>query len=136
MLEYLGPASQGVQRVEMAIGNVWDVERWQGSQVIMTLNQLERLVREGALEMLRLKYVVGVDNNTHNQAFSLWLYMLLENREESDWGGCKREMVWQDKMKWHWSKHRLECAWGLEEEDEAAEGISPSIMRMIKNRNW
>ncbi|KFY97847.1 hypothetical protein V500_01891 [Pseudogymnoascus sp. VKM F-4518 (FW-2643)] len=74
VLEYLGPASQGVRRVEMAIGNVWDVERWQGSQVIMTLNQLERLVREGALEMLRLKYVHGVDDGNHSQpkAYSLW----------------------------------------------------------------
>ncbi|KAL5352192.1 hypothetical protein ACLOAV_002139 [Pseudogymnoascus australis] len=30
VLEYLGPASQVVKRVEMTIGNVWDVGIWQG----------------------------------------------------------------------------------------------------------
>ncbi|KFY76887.1 hypothetical protein V499_03578 [Pseudogymnoascus sp. VKM F-103] len=68
VLAYLGPARQGIQRVEM----------------------LEWLVREGALEMLRLKYVVGVDDGFENQpeAYSLWYHMLLQNREESDWGRC------------------------------------------------
>ncbi|KFY76269.1 hypothetical protein V498_09680 [Pseudogymnoascus sp. VKM F-4517 (FW-2822)] len=115
VLEYLGPASQGVKRVEMTIGNVWDVGSWQGSQVIMILNQLERLVREGALEILRLKYLVG-DEHSHcrSKAFSLWLYMLIENREESDWTGCKRELVLHDdNTDWHWTKHQLDCAWGL-----------------------
>ncbi|OBT62518.1 hypothetical protein VE03_07977 [Pseudogymnoascus sp. 23342-1-I1] len=135
VLEYLGPATQGVQRIEMTIGNVWDVDRWQGSQVIMTLNQLERLVREGALEMLRLQYVVGIELSNRSQAFTLWLYMLTENREESDWARCKRELVLQDKTKWHWTKQQLECAWGLREE-EVGKGISPRMMSMIKSRNW
>lgn len=103
----------------------------------MILNQLERLVREGALEMLRLKYLVG-DEHSHcrSKAFSLWLYMLIENREESDWTGCKRELVLHDdNTDWHWTKHQLDCAWGLVVE-EGKLGVSPNTMRMIKSRNW
>ena len=98
------------------------------------LNQLERLVREGALEMLRLKYVHGVDDGNHSQpkAYSLWYYMLLENREESDWGSCKRELVW-DKMRSDKLMHHFACGWGLE---ESAEVITAREMRMIKSRNW
>ncbi|ELR07026.1 hypothetical protein VC83_06755 [Pseudogymnoascus destructans] len=135
VLAYLGPASQGVQRVEMAIGNVWDVDRWQGWQIIMMLNQLERLVREGALEMLRLKYVIGVDDGMRNQlkAFSLWYHMLLKNREESNWGRCKRELVREDKMKSDKVMPLLERSWGLEEDKQP---VTAWQMRRIKSQNW
>ncbi|OBT77511.1 hypothetical protein VF21_05241 [Pseudogymnoascus sp. 05NY08] len=135
VLSYLGPASLGIQRVEMAIGNVWDVDRFQGWQIILMLNQLERLVREGALEMLRLKYVVGVDDGFRNrtEAFSLWHHMLLENREESDWGRCKRELVWEDKTKSDNRLPLLERSWGLKEDKQP---VTAYQLGIIKSRMW
>lgn len=102
----------------------------------MTLNHLERLVRQGALQMLRLKYVDGIDdgNRSKSKAYSLWYYMLLENREESDWGGCRREVVW-DKKRSDKLMHQFARSWGLEESAEEEE-VTASQMRMIKSRNW
>ncbi|OBU00304.2 hypothetical protein VE01_01523 [Pseudogymnoascus verrucosus] len=135
VLAYLGPARQGIQRVEMVIGNVWDVKRFHGWQIILMLNQLEWLVREGALEMLRLKYVVGVDDGFENQpeAYSLWYHMLLQNREESDWGRCKRELVWEDEMKPDNMLPQLERSWGLKEDTQL---VTAYQLGIIKRRWW
>lgn len=118
----------------MVIGNVWDVKRFQGWQIILMLNQLEWLVREGALEMLRLKYVVGVDDGFENQpeAYSLWYHMLLQNREESDWGRCKRELVWEDEMKPDNMLPQLERSWGLKEDTL----VTAYQLGIIKRRWW
>jgi hypothetical protein len=134
VLEYLGPASKGIQRVELAIGNVWDVGEWQGWQVKMMLHQLERLVHDGALKMVRLKYMVGVsgDGNTAN-AFKLWFHILREDREESDWRGCKRELVMEDKTGLEKSMRWLAHSWRLED----AYPLTPRQWRMIRGgRNW
>lgn len=128
MLEYLGKAGLGVQRVELVIGNVWDLRFPQIALMMETLKQLALLVCEGSLMKLRLQYVDGGAFN--RTAFQIWIGVLINSMQHSDWEkcywegcdwegcdweGCEREVVWEeDKMRTDWLRKLLAKAWGLD----------------------
>ncbi|OBT45123.1 hypothetical protein VE00_05164 [Pseudogymnoascus sp. WSF 3629] len=113
VLAHLGKASLRVQSVELTIGNVWDLEIPLVVRMREVLRELARLVQEGALRKLRLIYVDG--GACDRGAFDMWKRVLLNSRRESDWGGCERELVWEEnEMKTGRLREVLARRWGLE----------------------
>ncbi|OBT95199.1 hypothetical protein VE01_07632 [Pseudogymnoascus verrucosus] len=113
VLAYFGRAKLGVRRVEMRIGNVWDLLTMQLMRMMEAVDELWRLVQEGALRRLRFVYVDG--GACQRTALQMWRGVLGTSSRDRDWGQCERELVWEDKkMKTDRLREVLARHWGLE----------------------
>jgi hypothetical protein len=141
LLEHLGKISLRVQRVELVIGNMWDLRAPQLEKMTETLNELLRLVHEGQLGKLRLRYFDGGACNRN--AFNIWMGVLHNIDKESDWGRCEREVVWGEngtktnKLRQMLARQRgLEGRWAWDEEWDRWDGDITDMDWMPTKQEW